>query len=63
MTSIFLQAVTNAVAAEAITVLDFQVSIDGIGAAPAPGTGVIYGDPNSYFLTDLSKIVFSEGGF
>jgi Baseplate J-like protein len=63
MTSIFLQSTGNAVSAESITVLDFQVSIDGIGAAPSPGTGVIYGDPNSYFLTDLSKIVFSEGGF
>jgi hypothetical protein len=63
MTSIFLQSVANAVAAEAITVLTFQVSIDGIPFAPAAGTGVIYGDPNSYFQTDLSLIVFSEGGF
>lgn len=63
MTSIFLQAVTNAVAAEAITVLTFQVSIDGMPVQPETGTGVIYGDPNSYFLTDLSLIVFSEGGF
>jgi Baseplate J-like protein len=63
LTSIFLQSTANAVSAEAITVLQFQVSIDGMPVAAAPGTGVIYGDPNSYFLTDLSKIVFSEGGF
>lgn len=63
MTSIFLQATANTVSSEAITVLNFEVSIDGIPVAPSPGTGVIFGDPNSYFLTDLSKIVFSEGGF
>jgi hypothetical protein len=63
MTSIFLQSVTNAVAAEAITVLTFSVGIDGFPVAPSPGTGVIYGDPNSYFQTDLSLITFSEGGF
>ena len=63
MTSIFLQATANTVSSEAITVLTFEVSIDGMPVSPAPGTGVIYGDPNSYFLTDLSQIVFSEGGF
>jgi hypothetical protein len=63
MTSIFLQSTANTVASEAITVLTFEVSIDGMPVSPSPGTGVIYGDPNSYFLTDLSQIVFSEGGF
>ncbi len=63
LTSIFLQATASAVSSEAITVLTFQISIDGMPVAPAPGTGVVYGDPNSYFLTDLSQIVFSEGGF
>jgi hypothetical protein len=63
MTSIFLQATANTVSSEAITVLTFSVSIDGMPVAPAAGTGVIYGDPNSYFLTDLSLITFSEGGF
>ncbi len=63
MTSIFLQSTSTAVSSEAITVLKFDVSIDGMPFAPPPGTGVIYGDPNSYFLTDLSLIVFSEGGF
>ena len=63
MTSIFLQSVANVLPAEAVTILTFAVSIDGLSKAPPQGTGVIYGDPNSYFLTDLSQITFAEGGF
>jgi hypothetical protein len=63
MTSIFLQSVANILPAEAVTILTFSVGIDGMPVAPEPGTGVIYGDQNSYFITDLSKITFKEGGF
>jgi hypothetical protein len=57
MESIFLEAVANVVASENITVLNFQVSFSGIGQAPLPGTGVIPGDPFSYFFTTNTNVV------
>jgi hypothetical protein len=60
MTAIFLDSISNIMPAEAVTVLNFAVSIDGFGYAPAPGTGVIYGDENSYFLTTLAQIIINE---
>jgi hypothetical protein len=60
MTSIFLDAVSGILPAEAITVLNFSVGVNGVGVAPLPGTGVVYGDPNSYFYVLLSDITIIE---
>jgi len=42
--------------------LNFVVSFDGSSYYPVPGTGVIYGDPNSYFYTDISQIEVVQVG-
>jgi hypothetical protein len=65
MTEVFLDAIANILPAEAITALNFAVSIDTVGnvIVPAPNTGVVYGDPNSYFYTTLANITVEEGGF
>jgi hypothetical protein len=60
MTAIFVDSVSGILPAEAITVLDFIVGIDGVGIAPLPGTGVIYGDPNSYFSIESPDITITE---
>jgi hypothetical protein len=60
MTATFLDSVSGILPAEAVTVLNFAVGIDGVGVEPSPGTGVVYGDPNSYFYIELSGIVVIE---
>lgn len=60
MTAIFLDSVSGILPAEAVTILNFSVGIDGVGVLPVPGTGVIYGDPNSYFYADLAGITVEE---
>jgi hypothetical protein len=62
MQSIFLKAVKNIVASENITVLKFDVSFGGISYAPQPGTGIIPGDPNSYFYTTTDNVVVQQIG-
>jgi hypothetical protein len=37
-----------------------EIPSDVVGVAPLPGTGVIYGDENSYFYTELSAITIIE---
>jgi hypothetical protein len=66
MTAIFLDSLSGILPAEAITVLNFSVgiynnpSLPAVGVEPLPGTGVIYGDPNSYFYAQLSDITITE---
>jgi hypothetical protein len=62
MQSIFLKAVKNIVASENITVLKFDVYFGGISYAPQPGTGIIPGDPNSYFYTTTDNIIVQQIG-
>jgi hypothetical protein len=56
MQSIFLRSCRNIVDAENIVFLDFTVAFDGVGQSVAPGSGVIIGDPNSYFYTTTNNI-------
>lgn len=56
MTQVFMNAIDNLVSSEYITVLNFAVSFDGVGQVVEPGTGVIYGDHNSYFYTTINDI-------
>jgi hypothetical protein len=62
MTTLFVNSVANILPSENITVLNFVVSFDGSSYYPVPGTGVIYGDPNSYFYTDISQIEVVQVG-
>lgn len=49
--STFQAAVASVLPVQLISVLSFAVSINGVGAAPSAGTGLIIGDPESYFFT------------
>jgi Ubiquitin-activating enzyme E1 FCCH domain len=62
MEAIFLKSVKNIVASENITTLLFDIAFNGITYSPAPGTGIIPGDPNSYFYTTTDNIVVQQVG-
>jgi len=44
-----------------LTRMAFTVSINGVVTPPASGTGVIAGDPESYFLTNSTLITIAQG--
>ena len=60
MQSIFIDSIKNIVPSENVTVIDFTVSFDGIGQLPENGTGVIRGDPYSYFYTTTSNVFVNQ---
>ena len=55
----FRNAVSTVIAPALVTRLVFAISINGVGAAPSTGTGVIAGDPESYLWTDPSGVGFT----
>jgi hypothetical protein len=50
----FQLAVVSIIPTELLTRMIFAVSINGIGVSPDAGTGIIPGDPESYFFTNTS---------
>jgi hypothetical protein len=48
----FSNAVAPVLSANLLTRMVFAVSINGIGVSPSAGTGIVAGDPESYFQTD-----------
>lgn len=44
-----------------LTRMVFVVTIDGVVVSPSVGTGVISGDPESYFLTNSTLITITQG--
>jgi hypothetical protein len=62
MEAVFVNSTVNILPAENITSLNFSVDFDGAGHFPAPGTGVIYGDSNSYFYTTTDNISVVQAG-
>ena len=61
MQEVFQQAVSSIVPTNLLTRLIFAVSINGISTAPATGTGIIAGDPESYFFALSNNIVVNQG--
>jgi len=58
---IFLESLTGVIDSTLITRLVFAISVNGIGVSPTSGTGIIPGDPESYFEIMSSGIVISRG--
>jgi hypothetical protein len=52
MQTAFQQAIAPALSPQLLTSLNFEVDINGIGVVPVVGTGMIEGDPESYFYTE-----------
>lgn len=57
----FQDAVASVISAQLLTRLVFQVDINGFGVSPTSGTGIIAGDPESYFLTNSGQITVLQG--
>lgn len=57
----FKDAVATAIPPALLTRMAFTVSINTVVTAPATGTGVIAGDPESYFFTALTSITIARG--
>jgi hypothetical protein len=54
--AIFLQAIGPVLDPRLIIKMIWAISINGIGVSPTGTTGVIYGDPESYFLTNSTGV-------
>ena len=61
LNQVFLNSIANIVAGELIIDIEWTISISGVGAVPAAGTQVIFGDRYSYFYTDASQVSVIEG--
>ena len=61
MQTAFQAAVASVLAPALLTRMVFAVSINGIGVDPSAGTGIIAGDPESYFLTSAPQVVITQG--
>ena len=57
----FANAVSSILPANQISKISVVVTINGIVTAPASGTFMIYGDPESYFSTSVSLITIAQG--
>ena len=57
----FQQAVATILPAPLLTRMVFSVSIDNVATSPDSGTGIIAGDPESFFLTDSTQITITQG--
>jgi hypothetical protein len=61
MQCVFLASVKSLVHSENITFLNFAVSFDGVAQQPIGSSGVIPGDPNSYFYTTIANVSVDQG--
>lgn len=57
----FRMAVSSLIPSQLLTRMVFSVAINGVGVSPTPGTGIIAGDPESYFTATTSSIVVNQG--
>lgn len=57
----FQEAISSVLSPALLTRMVFAVSINGVGVAPSAGTGIIAGDPESYFLTNSTLITITQG--
>jgi hypothetical protein len=59
--TIFQQAVASLIPPQLLSRMSFTVTINGVDTSPESGTGLIVGDPESYFETTLASIVIDQG--
>jgi hypothetical protein len=59
--STFQTAVASILPPQYLTRLVFSVSINGIGVSPESGTGILPGDPESYFAATAATVEVSQG--
>lgn len=59
--NVFQQAISPIIPAPLLSRMIFTVTINGYVVAPTSGTGLINGDPESYFETNNASIVITQG--
>lgn len=57
----FQTAIESVLSPALLTRMVFAVSINGVGTAPTGGTGIIAGDPESFFFTNSTLVVIEQG--
>jgi hypothetical protein len=61
MQNVVQSAVSSILPIDLLSRMVFSVSIDGVGITPETGTGIVAGDPESYFLTNGGLITITQG--
>jgi len=59
--NVFQTAIAAVIPPPLLSRMVFTVAINGIDVPPDAGTGLIYGDPESYFETNNASIVITQG--
>ena len=59
--AVFQEATASVLATVLLTRLTFVYQINGIAVSPQSGTGVVAGDPESYFYASASSITVTQG--
>ena len=61
MQAVFQIAIASVLSPINLTRMIFSVGINGISTAPTAGTGIISGDPESYFMTASASVTITQG--
>lgn len=61
MQAVFSAAVAPVLPPALLTTLTFLVSINGVTQSVVQGTGIVEGDPESYFQTQTTQVVINQG--
>jgi hypothetical protein len=61
LNEVFIDSIASILAGELVIDIDWVISVSGVGALPAAGSQVIYGDRYSYFYTDAANISVVQG--
>jgi len=59
--AVFQAAVVNLVPTPLLSKISFAVEINGVSVSPESGTGLIYGDPQSFFETTSAYVTVVQG--
>ena len=59
--AVFQAATVSILPNQLLTRMVFTVQINGVTVSPESGTGIIAGDPESYFYTTQTAITVSQG--
>lgn len=59
--STFEASVSSLIPVSQISKMQFTVTINGVATNPNAGTGVIYGDSESYFTTTSASVIITQG--
>ena len=59
--NVFQNAIVTIIPPQLLSRMVFTVYINGYEVAPEAGTGLIYGDPESYFETNTASVIIAQG--